>query len=316
MFIIDFFLIFFNFFVLILFVLVRVAFLTLLERKVLGYIQLRKGPNKTGFVGLLQPFRDGIKLFSKEQVYPIISNFMLYYFSPVFGILVSMMIWLRFPFYYYYIDFNYSVFYFLCFSSLGVYGIIIAGWSSNRNYALLGRIRSIAQTISYEVRLVLILMRFIFFIFSYRIIDFEKFQCKIWFIFLLFPIFYILFVSFLAETNRSPFDLAEGESELVSGFNVEYRSGGFAIIFLAEYMSILFMRIVIVIVVMGGNFYSYLFFIKLVFFSFSWIWVRGTLPRYRYDKLINLTWTSYLPVSLIFLIFSLNFSLTFIVLNF
>lgn len=292
--------------ILIVFVLLRVAFITLLERKVLGYIQIRKGPRKTGFIGLLQPFRDGIKLFTKEQTYPYISNFILYYFSPVFRIIISIIIWFCIPLYFYYFDFDYSMFYFLCFSRLGVYGIIMAGWSSNSNYALLGRLRSIAQTISYEVSLVLIIISFMIFIFRYRIMDFRKFQYKVWFIFIIYPLFLMLFTSLLAETNRSPFDLAEGESELVSGFNVEYRRGGFAIIFLSEYISILFMRIILVMIVIGGNYYSFMFFFKLVFFRFCWIWVRGTLPRYRYDKLIYITWTVYLPVSLIYLIIHFN----------
>lgn len=295
-----------NYLILIVLVLVRVAFLTLLERKVLGYIQIRKGPNKTGLMGLLQPFSDGIKLFTKEQTFPYISNFVLYYFSPVFGMLISIIIWFCMPIYFFYYDFVYSMFYFICFSRLGVYGVIIAGWSSNRNYALLGRLRSIAQTISYEVRLILILMCFMILIFSYRVMDFEKFQTKVWFMFLVYPLFLILFTSLLAETNRSPFDLAEGESELVSGFNVEYRRGGFAIIFLAEYIRILFRRLIMAIIVIGGDYYSFLFYFKLVFFRFCWIWVRGTLPRYRYDKLMYITWTVYLPVSLMYVMFHFN----------
>lgn len=287
-----------------------------MERKVLGYIQIRKGPNKTGFIGLIQPFRDAIKLFTKEQTFPIISNFILYYFSPIFIMVVSIILWLIFPFYYMYIDFEYSIFYFICLSGIGVYGVIIAGWSSNSIYALLGSLRSIAQTISYEVRLILILITFYIFIFGYRIEDFSKYQLNVWFMFMVYPLFIILFVSLLAETNRSPFDLAEGESELVSGFNVEYRSGEFAIIFLSEYINILFISLIIVIIVIGGNYYSFIFFFKVVFFSFRWIWIRGTLPRYRYDKLINLTWTRYLFIVLKFLIFHFNLILLFLVLIF
>lgn len=304
------------FMVLIVIVLLGVAFLTLLERKVLGYIQIRKGPNKTGILGLMQPFRDGIKLFRKEQTFPVLSNFFLYYFSPVFIILISIIIWFVFPFLYYYFDFSYSIFYFLCLSRIGVYGIIMAGWSSNRNYSLLGRLRAIAQTISYEVRLVIIFLSFFIFIISYRIIDFDKFQSKVWFIFFMYPLFFILFISLLAETNRSPFDLAEGESELVSGFNVEYRRGGFAIIFLSEYINIIFISLIITVISLGGNFYSFSFFLKIVFFRFCWIWVRGTLPRYRYDKLINLTWIRFLPVSLIYYLFYFNLIIFFLILTF
>lgn len=312
----DIFISIFNYFILIIFVLIRVAFLTLLERKVLGYIQIRKGPNKTGFLGLLQPFRDGVKLFSKEQTFPFMANIILFYFSPVFLMFISFFIWFCIPMYFFYYDFEYSMFYFFCLSRLGVYGVIMAGWSSNSNYALLGRLRSIAQTISYEVRLILIFLSFIIYIYDYSIIDFLKFQNKVWFIFILYPLFLILFTSLLAETNRSPFDLAEGESELVSGFNVEYRRGGFAIIFLAEYMRILFIRIILVIIRLGGNFFSFLFYLKLVFFRFCWIWVRGTLPRYRYDKLMFITWTVYLPVSLMFLIINFNIVIFLVIKNF
>lgn len=296
----------FVYLILIIFVLVSVAFLTLFERKILGYIQIRKGPNKRGFIGLLQPFSDAIKLFTKEQIFPYISNFIIYYFSPLFIMLTSIILWFTIPFYFYYFDFSYSVLFFLSLSRLGVYGVIIAGWSSNRAYSLLGGIRSIAQTISYEIRLVLIIISFILFIFSYSLTSFRIFQGGIWFIFILFPLFIILIIRLLAETNRTPFDLAEGESELVSGFNVEYSRGGFAIIFISEYINILFMRIILTIFSLGGNYYSFDFYFKLAFFRFLWIWIRGTFPRYRYDKLINLTWIVFLPISLSFIFYHLN----------
>ena len=279
-------------------VLVGVAFFTLIERKVLGYIHIRKGPNKVGFIGLLQPFRDAIKLFSKEQTFPLISNLGLYYISPIINLFLRLLLWICVPFYSVNLNFNLSVLFFLRISRLRVYTIILAGWSSNSNYAILGRLRSVAQTISYEVSLVLILISFLFLILRFDIIDLEKIQEYLWLVFLIFPLCLIWIVSSLAETNRTPFDFAEGESELVSGFNVEYRRGGFAIIFLAEYARILFIRIICRILFLGGNIYRFYFFLKIVVIAFFWVWVRGTLPRYRYDKLIYLAWKRYLPVSL------------------
>jgi NADH-ubiquinone oxidoreductase chain 1 len=281
---------------------VGVAFLTLLERKVLGYIQIRKGPNKVGFIGLLQPFGDAIKLFTKEQTFPLFSNFNIYYFSPVMNFFISLLLWIIIPFLSVCLNFNLSLLFFLRVSRLGVYTIIIAGWSSNSSYSLLGGLRSVAQRISYEVRLALILISFIFLTFSLNIIDFIFYQNYVWFFFLCLPLCFIWIISGLAETNRTPFDFAEGESELVSGFNVEYRRGTFAMIFLAEYASILFIRIITVMLFLGGDLYSFLFFVKLVFVSFLWIWVRGTLPRFRYDKLMYLAWKRFLPCSLNYLI--------------
>lgn len=305
----DVLLVFISSLILIICVLVGIAFLTLLERKVLGYIQIRKGPNKVGFLGLLQPFRDAIKLFSKEQIYPFISNFNLYYLSPVINLFLTLLLWIRIPFISINFNFSLSLLFILCISSLRVYTIILAGWSSNSNYAILGGLRSVAQTISYEVRLILILLSFLFMILRFNIIDLEVFQENIWFVFILLPSSLIWLVSRLAETNRTPFDFAEGESELVSGFNVEYRRGGFAIIFLAEYGNILFMRILCRIIFLGGNLDSYIFFLKLSFIAFFWLWVRGTLPRYRYDKLIYLAWKGYLPSSLNLLLFYIRVSL-------
>nr|AML26356.1 NADH dehydrogenase subunit 1 [Hydrophilidae sp. BMNH 1274343] len=295
--------------ILIICVLVGVAFLTLLERKVLGYIQLRKGPNKLGFNGLLQPFSDAIKLFTKEQVYPYMSNYYMYYMSPVFNLFLSLLLWMSMPMMTNLFSFNYSILFFLCISSLGVYTIMISGWSSNSNYAMLGGLRAVAQTISYEVSLSMIFLSFLFLTSSLSFISFYQYQMYLWFLFLCLPLSMMLFVSLLAETNRTPFDFAEGESELVSGFNVEYSSGGFALIFMAEYASILFMSMICSMVFLGGNFMSFMFFIKLVFMSFLWIWVRGTLPRYRYDKLMYLSWKSFLPVSLNMLFFFSSLSL-------
>lgn len=280
------------------FVLVGVAFLTLLERRVLGYIQVRKGPNKVGLIGLLQPFSDAIKLFTKEQVYPNYRNFFPYYFSPVFLFFLSLLSWSLIPYYWGLKNFGLGFLFFLCVLSLSVYGLIIRGWSSNSIYALLGSLRAIAQTISYEVSLVFILISLFLIAGRYSFLDFYFNQFYIYFYFLGFPLFLMWVVSILAETNRTPFDFAEGESELVSGFNVEYRSGGFALIFLAEYSRILFISIILVCLFLGGNLIRVHFFLKSTFVSFFFIWIRGRLPRFRYDKLINLCWKSFLPLSL------------------
>nr|YP_009691873.1 NADH dehydrogenase subunit 1 [Blepephaeus succinctor]QEG58666.1 NADH dehydrogenase subunit 1 [Blepephaeus succinctor] len=300
--------------ILILCVLVGVAFLTLLERKVLGYIQIRKGPNKVGFLGLIQPFSDAIKLFTKEQTYPYMSNFNLYYISPVLNLFLALMLWICIPFMTVNVSFNLSMLYFLSVSSLGVYSVMLAGWSSNSNYSLLGSLRAVAQIISYEVSLSLILMSFLYLILSLNILDLHKYQKYVWFLFLMMPLCFMWLVSSLAETNRTPFDFAEGESELVSGFNVEYSSGGFAMIFLAEYASILFMSFMSCMLFLGGDLMSFMFFIKVSFLGFFWIWVRGTLPRFRYDKLMYLAWKGYLPVALSFL--SLFFGVKLVIFTF
>nr|AMW67929.1 NADH dehydrogenase subunit 1 [Nemoptera coa]WRK67324.1 NADH dehydrogenase subunit 1 [Nemoptera coa] len=284
-------------------VLVGVAFLTLLERKVLGYIQIRKGPNKVGFCGVIQPFSDAIKLFTKEQTYPIMSNYVSYYFSPVVSLFLSLLIWMLIPYTTNFYSFGLGILFFLCCTSMGVYTVMIAGWSSNSNYALLGGLRAVAQTISYEVSMALLMLSLVMLIGSYNLLEFELYQNIIWFLFLFFPVSLIWASSMLAETNRTPFDFAEGESELVSGFNVEYSSGGFALIFLSEYSSILFMSMLFSVMFLGSGLMSLIFYLKLLFISFFFIWVRGTLPRYRYDKLMYLAWSSYLPLSLNFLIF-------------
>nr|AML26489.1 NADH dehydrogenase subunit 1 [Staphylinidae sp. BMNH 1274658] len=302
----DEFLLFFSSLILVISVLVGVAFLTLLERKVLGYIQIRKGPNKVGLIGLMQPFSDAIKLFSKESVVPILSNLNFYYFSPIMNLFLALMLWMCFPLFSGFYSFNYGILFFLGISSMGVYTIMISGWSSNSNYSLLGGLRAVAQTISYEVSLSLILLCFLILILSLNLLELMKFQINLWFIFLMMPLSGIWVVSSLAETNRTPFDFAEGESELVSGFNVEYSSGGFALIFLAEYANILFMSMLCVMLFLGANFISFIFFLKLSFMSFFWVWVRGTLPRFRYDKLMNLAWKSFLSVALNFLFFYLG----------
>nr|YP_010160606.1 NADH dehydrogenase subunit 1 [Theretra oldenlandiae]QRH17785.1 NADH dehydrogenase subunit 1 [Theretra oldenlandiae] len=297
--------------ILILGVLIGVAYLTLLERKVLGYIQIRKGPNKVGLIGIFQPFSDAIKLFTKETTYPNFSNYYCYYFSPTVSFILSLVIWVLIPYYFNMISFNLGLMFFLCCTSMGVYTVMIAGWSSNSNYALLGGLRAVAQTISYEVSMALILLSSIVMILDFNLMSFYYYQKMIWMMLMMIPLSLMWVSSMLAETNRTPFDFAEGESELVSGFNIEYSSGGFALIFLAEYSSILFMSILFVIVYMGGYELSLFFYLKLSFISFLFIWVRGTLPRYRYDKLMYLCWKSYLPVSLNFLLFFLGLKIFF-----
>nr|YP_010384337.1 NADH dehydrogenase subunit 1 [Squilla biformis]UGW52217.1 NADH dehydrogenase subunit 1 [Squilla biformis] len=292
-----------NYVVLMICVLVSVAFFTLLERKVLGYIQIRKGPNKLGFIGILQPFADAVKLFTKEQALPVMSNFLPYYLSPIFSLFISLVVWLVIPYETGLMNFGLGSLFFLCCTSLGVYTLMGAGWSSNSKYALLGSLRAVSQTISYEVSLALILLSFIFLVGGFNLNLFSNYQSDCWLMFLSLPLAGVWFVSCLAETNRTPFDFAEGESELVSGFNVEYSGGGFALIFLAEYSSILFMSALFVILFMGSGPSSLSFCLKLVFMVFSFIWVRGTLPRFRYDKLMYLSWKSFLPVSLNYLMF-------------
>nr|YP_009258827.1 NADH dehydrogenase subunit 1 [Aneurus sublobatus]AFI54692.1 NADH dehydrogenase subunit 1 [Aneurus sublobatus] len=284
-------------------VLVSVAFVTLLERKVLSYIQARKGPNKVGVLGLLQPFSDGLKLLFKEPVFPIKSNLTLFLVSPCFMLMVSFMLWLLYPFFSCNLDFFYGVLFFIVCSGLGVYGILIAGWSSNSVFSLLGSMRAVAQTISYEVCMSLLLICLVLFIVSFNFIDYVLFQRLVWFMFFSLPLFFCWFSSCLAETNRSPFDFAEGESELVSGFNTEYGGVGFVFIFLSEYMNIIFMSFITTLIFLGGDVFSFLFYLKVSLLIFLFIWVRGSLPRFRYDKLMYLSWSVFLPVSLNFLLF-------------
>nr|YP_010535245.1 NADH dehydrogenase subunit 1 [Megacopta caliginosa]UYA97680.1 NADH dehydrogenase subunit 1 [Megacopta caliginosa] len=293
----------FSYLVILIFILVSVAYVTLLERSVLGYIQIRKGPNKVGFLGLLQPFSDGIKLFFKEQTYLYKSNFIIYYFSPVFMLIISFSMWMLYPMLINVYNFNYGILFFMCCTGIGVYGVMLSGWSSNSNYALLGSLRSVAQTISYEISMSMIMICFIIFVFSFNLLSFMFYQKFIWFVVFSFPLFFCWLSSCLAETNRSPFDFAEGESELVSGFNVEYSSGGFAFIFLSEYMNIIFMSMMTVVMFLGCDILSLMFYIKVVMVIFWFIWVRGVLPRFRYDKLMSLTWKLFLPLSLNYFLF-------------
>nr|YP_010946790.1 NADH dehydrogenase subunit 1 [Pseudoglomeris planiuscula]WGO57547.1 NADH dehydrogenase subunit 1 [Pseudoglomeris planiuscula] len=301
--------------ILIICVMVGVAFLTLLERKLLGYIHIRSGPNKVGLIGILQPFSDAIKLFTSENLYPLTSNYLIYYISPVFNLFLSLLVWMVIPYKSGFISFELGLLFFLCCISLGVYTIMIAGWSSNSNYSLLGSLRAVAQTISYEVSLILILLSFVFLVGSYNLMYMNYFQYYLWMLFVTLPLSLIWMISCLAETNRTPFDFAEGESELVSGFNVEYSGGGFALIFLAEYSSILLMSMMCSLIFLGGSM-NLFFYIKLCFISFFFVWIRGTMPRFRYDKLMYLAWSMFLPLSLNYLLFFLGLKIFLLIILF
>lgn len=278
-----------------------------MERKVLGYIQLRKGPNKFFIKGIFQPMGDGLKLFFKEVNYPSNINFFIFIISPLLGLLISIFFWFVYP----YIGMNYIIgfglIYIFCCSSLIVYIFLIIRWSSNSNYSVLGIIRFISQIISYEVRIIIIIINLMFLINRFNLNDFYIYQINIKFFFFLFLIFILLLIRFLAEINRSPFDFSEGESELVSGFNIEFRSLSFIFIFISEYIRIIFMGILLCEIFFGlilNKFYLNIF---ILIFIFLVIWLRGFLPRFRYDKLIYLIWKLILPLSLFLFIF--NFSI-------
>nr|YP_009502021.1 NADH dehydrogenase subunit 1 [Trioza remota]AWU49095.1 NADH dehydrogenase subunit 1 [Trioza remota] len=286
-----------------LFSLVSVAFLTLLERKVLGYVQIRKGPNKVGVYGIFQPFSDAVKLFTKEFFFPTSSNFYPYWVSPGLTLLISVFVWAGFPYLNLILTWKYSFMFVLVVLSMAVYFIMISGWFSNSSYSMLGCLRVVAQSISYEVSFYLLILCMLFMIKSLVIGDFFIYQTKVWSMILMLPVFIMIFVSFLAELNRTPFDFTEGESELVSGFNIEYGGVGFALIFLGEYLSILFSSMILNILFMGGLNFNLTSYLKVLVISLLIILIRGTLPRYRYDKLMILCWKSYLSVVLLMLIF-------------
>ena len=311
-----------SFLALVLPVLISVAYLTLAERKVMGAMQQRFGPNSIGFFGLLQPLADGLKLLLKEAVIPTNSNTFSFIFAPILTFFISLLNWAILPFssYCFFADVNLSLLFIFAVSGLAVYGVLLSGWSSNSKYAFFGAIRSAAQMVSYEVSMGLILMSALFCVGSINFIDIVLFQSFIFFAIPFLPLFLMFLVSILAETNRAPFDLPEAESELVSGFNVEYSSMGFALFFLAEYGSIIAMSILTVLIFLGGwlsiNF-SLLFLIepfvlafKTSFILFFFIWVRASFPRYRVDQLMRLCWKIFLPLVLAFVL--LNFSVVFI----
>nr|YP_009024129.1 NADH dehydrogenase subunit 1 [Hirudinaria manillensis]AGL34585.1 NADH dehydrogenase subunit 1 [Hirudinaria manillensis] len=279
--------------------LLAMAFYTLLERKLLGYMQLRKGPNKVMLLGLPQPMADAMKLFLKEQPYLIYSNKMYFIYGPLLSLSLSLLLWMIYPFNNPSWWFSFSLVYFLCISAVNVYSIMISGWSSNSKYALLGSLRGVAQTISYEISMALILLIGLVVKMS---MDMSKISLVSYsmILFMLFPVVVMWFVTNLAETNRTPFDFAEGESELVSGFNIEYGSSLFALIFMAEYCNILFMSLVTSLVFMTCllKFLSIGMIVFTMLFSSLFIWVRATYPRMRYDLLMSLTWMMFLPLSI------------------
>ncbi len=293
-----------------------VAYVTLMERRVIAAMQLRKGPNVVGAFGLLQPLADGLKLMLKEVIMPTTANKILFLMAPFITFLLALVAWAVIPFSETWVisNINVGVMYLLATSSLGVYGIIIAGWASNSKYAFLGAIRSSAQMISYEVSIGLVLITVILCVGSLNLTDIVLAQKNHWFALPLFPMFIIFFISALAETNRLPFDLPEAESELVAGYNVEYSSMPFSMFFLGEYANMILMSATTSIMFLGGwlpPFDNVVFnaipgvvwFIgKIVFLLFCFIWVRATLPRYRYDQLMRLGWKVFLPTSLIWVI--------------
>nr|BCD89862.1 NADH dehydrogenase subunit 1 [Grandidierella osakaensis] len=287
-------------------ILVSVAFVTLMEQKLLSSIQIRVGPVKVGYWGLLQPFADAVKLFVKEVSYCRMSNFFFFFMSPFLSLLIILVVWLVFPYLFGGINFELGVLFFVCVSGLGVFPILVSGWSSNSKYSFLGGLRAVAQMISYEVSLVMIILSVLWVSNStsfYTIMENSWFN---WGGFFFFPLMMIWFVSSLAETNRSPYDFSESESELVSGFNTEYSSGGFTLIFMAEYASILFMSMLVSVLFLSSCI-DPLLVIKGMMVSFMFVWVRGTMPRFRYDKLMFLAWKSFLPISLFIFCYFLLF---------
>nr|YP_009142727.1 NADH dehydrogenase subunit 1 [Chaenogobius gulosus]AKI30265.1 NADH dehydrogenase subunit 1 [Chaenogobius gulosus] len=295
-------------------VLLAVAFLTLLERKVLGYMQLRKGPNVVGPYGLLQPIADGVKLFIKEPVRPSTSSPVLFLFAPMLALALALTLWAPIPFPHPVVDLNLSILFILALSSLAVYSILGSGWASNSKYALIGALRAVAQTISYEVSLGLILLSTIILTGGFTLQAFNITQEAIWLLFPAWPMAAMWYISTLAETNRAPFDLTEGESELVSGFNVEYAGGPFALFFLAEYANILLMNTLSATLFMGAYHLPHLpeltamnIMLKAALLSVLFLWVRASYPRFRYDQLMHLIWKNFLPLTLALVIW--HFSL-------
>lgn len=295
-----------NWLIIFLIILIRVAFVTLLERKVLGYVQGRKGPNKVGLLGIFQPFRDGIKLFNKEIFKVLKSNIYIYYICPILLFIIILINWLIVPYFTNIYYLNYSLLIIVIILRIISYIFILIGWSSNSIYSMVGSMRVVAQVLSYEVRFILIILILIILVERCSLVSFIKWQENIWFIIILFPLFLVFFIRILAELNRRPMDFIEGESELISGFNIEYRRGGFALIILREYGIIIFLRYIILIIFtnLEMGFYMGLW---LNFIVSIIIFIRRLLPRIRYDELIYLCWKIILPFVLNYIFFILNF---------
>nr|BBH37305.1 NADH dehydrogenase subunit 1 [Moringua microchir] len=293
-------------------ILLAVAFLTLLERKMLGYMQLRKGPNIVGPYGLLQPIADGIKLFIKEPVRPTPSSPILFLMTPTLALTLALTLWAPMPMPYPVMEMNLGILFVLTLSSLAVYSILGSGWASNSKYALIGALRAVAQTISYEVSLGLILLSIIIITGNFDLKTFNLAQETTWLLAPAWPLAAMWYVSTLAETNRAPFDLTEGESELVSGFNVEYAGGPFALFFLAEYSNILLMNTLSTILFLGALHNPLIpelttanLMMKAALLSTLFLWVRASYPRFRYDQLMHLIWKNFLPLTLALLLWNL-----------
>nr|ADP88449.1 NADH dehydrogenase subunit 1 [Ctenogobiops tongaensis]ADP88450.1 NADH dehydrogenase subunit 1 [Ctenogobiops tongaensis]ADP88451.1 NADH dehydrogenase subunit 1 [Ctenogobiops tongaensis] len=298
-------------------VLLAVAFLTLIERKVLGYMQLRKGPNVVGPYGLLQPIADGVKLFIKEPVRPSSSSPLLFLLAPMLALTLALTLWAPVPLPHPVTDLNLTILFILALSSLAVYSILGSGWASNSKYALIGALRAVAQTISYEVSLGLILLSAILFTGGFTLQTFYITQESVWLLIPAWPLAAMWYISTLAETNRAPFDLTEGESELVSGFNVEYAGGPFALFFLAEYANILLMNTLSATLFFGASHLPHLpelttinLMTKAALLSILFLWVRASYPRFRYDQLMHLIWKNFLPLTLALVIWHLSLPLS------
>lgn len=282
-------------------------FLTVFERNFLRLIQCRLGPNKVGYIGLLQPLSDAIKLLSKEFIYIEKRGFIQYNIQPIFILFFSLILWLVYPSSRFNLYLNYGIIYILVLISVHIYPVILGGWISNRNYSILGSLRSIAQSISYEVSIFLILFSLLLITERYSLYDFEKYQKYSNFFIIINPLYCIFLVRIIVELNRAPFDLIEGESELVSGFNVEYSRRIFTIIFIGEYIRILFTCLIITVVFFGCNLFRFIFVFIFIIHIFFIIGFRSICPRIRYDQLISLCWKRFLPVSLCYVI--INFSI-------
>nr|WBF99181.1 NADH dehydrogenase subunit 1 [Charadrius mongolus] len=286
-------------------ILIAVAFLTLVERKVLSYMQARKGPNIVGPFGLLQPVADGIKLFIKEPIRPSTSSPFLFIITPMLALLLAITIWIPLPLPFSLTDLNLGLLFLMAMSSLAVYSILWSGWASNSKYALIGALRAVAQTISYEVTLAIILLSVIMLSGNYTLNTLSTTQEPLYLIFSSWPLAMMWYISTLAETNRAPFDLTEGESELVSGFNVEYAAGPFALFFLAEYANIMLMNTLTAILFLNPStlnlpqeLFPMALATKVLLLSSGFLWIRASYPRFRYDQLMHLLWKNFLPLTL------------------